>query len=87
LVGLDEACVIQNTGSSVKFLLFTQNPSGPLPPSHMKIPVSLKELGFTTDCLITDLWSGKVLGKFSGEFAPDINQHGAGLYKISKVSK
>ena len=87
LAGLDEAGIIQNTGASVKFLLFTQNPSGPVPPPSMKIPVSLRELGFTADCLITDLWSGKVLGKFSGEFAPEINWHGAGLYKISKVSK
>lgn len=87
LVGLDETGVIQNVGSSVKFLLFTQNPSGSQPPARMKIPVSLKELGLTADYLITDLWSGKVLGKFSGEFAPEINQHGAGLYKIVKVSK
>ncbi len=87
LVGLDEACVIQNVGASVKFLVFTQNPSGPIPPSSTKIPVSLKELGFKGDCSITDLWSGKVLGKFSGEFAPEINRHGAGLYRITKVSK
>jgi alpha-galactosidase len=84
LVGLDEACVIQNVGASVKFFVFTQNPSGPVPPASMKIPVNLKELGFTSSCSITDLWSGKTLGEFSGEFAPEINRHGAGLYKISK---
>jgi alpha-galactosidase len=84
LAGLDEACVIQNVGATVKFLVFTQNPSGPMPAASMKIPVSLKELGFTSSCSITDLWTGKALGKFSGEFVPEINRHGAGLYKISK---
>lgn len=87
MVGLDEACVIQNVGASVKFLIFTQNPSGPLPPATTRIPVDLKKLGFMADCSITDLWSGKALGKFSGEFSPEINRHGAGLYKITKASK
>lgn len=84
LAGLDNAAVSQNIGASVKFLLFTQDPSGPLPPATMKIPVDLKALGFTSSCQVTDLWTGNVLGKFSGEFAPAINWHGAGLYKISK---
>jgi len=46
------------------------------------IPIDLKQVGCTTPCTITDLWSGKQLGKFSGEFAPGIAKHGAGLYKI-----
>lgn len=84
LMGLDNAAVGQNIGASVKFLVFTQNPSGPVPPATMKIPVDLKALGFPSSCHITDLWTGKALGKFSGEFTPQINWHGAGLYKISK---
>jgi hypothetical protein len=87
LVGLDQACVVQNVGASVKFLVFTENPSGPAPPVKTKIAVNLKDLGFGSTCLITDLWSGKTVGKFSGEFAPEINLHGAGLYKITKASK
>ena len=82
LVGLDEAAAAQNTGASLRFLVFTQDPSGPAPPQRVKIPVDLKKLGFPSSCTITDLWSGKTLGKFSGEFVPEINLHGAGLYKI-----
>lgn len=87
LVGLDEACVTQNVGATVKFLVFTENPSGALPPPSLKIPIHFKELGLSGSYLITDLWSGKVVGEFSGEFSPEINLHGAGLYRIIKVSK
>ena len=50
----------------------------------VQIRVSLKQLGLTNSCLIKDLWTGKVLGKFSGEFAPYIKKHGAGMYRLSK---
>ena len=50
-----------------------------------KIPVALKQLGVTSSCKIRDLWSHKDFGKFTGEFAPQINSHGAGLYRISKL--
>jgi alpha-galactosidase len=48
-----------------------------------KITVDLTQLGNTKSCTVTDLWTGKVLGKFSSSFTPDINAHGAGLYKIA----
>jgi len=84
LGGLDNAAIGQNTGASVKFMLFTQNPSGAVPPSSARIPVNLKELGFNSSCVITDMWSGKVVGTFAGTFSPEINRHGAGLYKIER---
>jgi hypothetical protein len=87
LVGLDEACISQNVGATVKFLVFTENPSGPPPPSSAKIAINFKNFGLSESYLITDLWSGKVLGNYSGEFTPEINSHGAGLYKLVKVSK
>jgi alpha-galactosidase len=87
LVGLDEACVTQNTGATVKFFVFTENPSGVAPPPSAKISINLKDIGLSDECIITNLWSGKVVGKFSGEFAPEINNHGAGLYKIVKITK
>ena len=87
LVGLDQACVAQNTGATVKFFVFTENPSGLAPPPSAKISIDLKNSGLPNAYLITDMWSGKVLGKFSGEFAPEINNHGAGLYKIVKIVK
>lgn len=48
------------------------------------VTVDLSSAGAQSPCTITDLWTGKVLGKFSGTFAPDINAHGAGLFLISK---
>jgi len=51
------------------------------------IRIKLAELGFSKGAMITDLWSGKAMGKFSGEFAPELNKHGAGLYKIVRILK
>ncbi len=82
LVGIDQAATIQNVGATVNFLIFTQNPSGPIPPATAKIPISLKALGIHSACTITDIWSGKSLGKFTSDFLPEINRHGAGFYKI-----
>jgi alpha-galactosidase len=47
------------------------------------ITVDLTQIGGTKACTVTDLWTGKVLGKFTGTFSPEINSHGAGLYKIT----
>lgn len=86
LAGIDNAAAVQNAGASVQFMVFTQDPSGTMPPSSAKVSINLKQLGIDSPCTITDLWTGKALGKFSGEFAPEINRHGAGLYKI-KITK
>lgn len=47
------------------------------------IAVDLSQIGGTKACTVTDLWTGKVLGKFTRTFSPEINPHGAGLYKIT----
>lgn len=49
----------------------------------LPVPVSLSELGIKGGCTITDLWQGKSLGGITGEFAPVVNYHGAGLYKLA----
>jgi hypothetical protein len=53
-------------------------PAAPVP-----VPVKFKELDFTGACKVRDLWQGKDLGEFEGEFAPRINSHGAGIYRVS----
>ena len=83
LAGIDHAAAVQNVGSTVQFMVFTQDPSGPVPPEKAPVAVSLKELGVNGACTITDLWTGKEVGTFSGEFAPEINRHGAGLYRVA----
>ena len=82
MAGLDNAAAVQNVGATMQFMVFTEEPSGAVPPQSMTIPINLKDLGFTSSCKITDLWSGRDLGTFSGEFAPEIKRHGAGLYKL-----
>ena len=56
-------------------------------PAHgagsMKVPVKLSDLSFTGACRVRDLWRRRALGEFEGEFAPEINWHGAGLYRVS----
>ncbi len=49
-----------------------------------EIPVSLNDLGFHTDVEIRDLWQHQDLGNQKGSFAPEINAHGSGLYRISQ---
>jgi alpha-galactosidase len=87
LVGLDNAGSVQNVGSTVNFMVFTQDPSGPVPPDSAKVAVQLKDLGINSSATIKDLWSGKEVGVFTGEFAPFIRRHGAGLYRISSGSR
>jgi len=86
MVGLDNAAATQNTGATMKFMVYTEDPSGPMPPESAMIQINLKELGFDAACTITDLWSGKLLGKFSGEFVPEINRHGAGFFRLETKS-
>ncbi|MGI4729379.1 MAG: hypothetical protein ACRYGB_12460, partial [Janthinobacterium lividum] len=52
-------------------------------PEPQKIKVNLKDLGFTSEVKIRNLWNHENLGSFQNEFAPQINNHGAGLYRIS----
>jgi alpha-galactosidase len=51
--------------------------SGPV-----EITVKFEQLGLTGTHRITDLWTRKVIGKFTGSFSRNINRHGAGLYRI-----
>jgi len=47
------------------------------------VPVSLTELGFDGACRIRDLWQHQDLGVVTNQFAPVINIHGAGLYRVA----
>jgi hypothetical protein len=53
----------------------------------VNVPVTLSALGISGACTIKDLWTGKELGKFQGEFSPSVNWHGAGLYRLSATRK
>ena len=52
-----------------------------------KINFQFKQLGLNGKCTVRDLWAKKDLGIFENEFAETINEHGAGLYKITPLEK
>ncbi|HEV7502236.1 MAG TPA: alpha-galactosidase, partial [Vicinamibacteria bacterium] len=53
------------------------------PPAGLPVPVRLSELGISGPTLVRDLWRRADLESVTGEFAPTIPWHGAGLYRIS----
>jgi len=51
--------------------------------SSLPVPLKLSELELTRAGNIRNLWTHQNLGSFTNEFAPNINFHGAGLYRVS----
>ena len=68
-------------GPAVRFSVFTQSPF--VTQAADAVPLKLSEIGFAASARARDLWQHKDLGAFSGEFAPVIKAHGAGLYRLS----
>ena len=56
------------------------------PEAGTAVPVRLSELGFDGPVAVKDVWSGREIGVFTGEFAPVVPYHGAGLYRLTAVS-
>ena len=65
----------------MKFMVFTNDPLPEI--KAQRVPVQFAEAGFTGKVRVRDLWQHKDLGEFSGEFAPELPPHGAGLYRLS----
>jgi len=86
MAAIDDESSEHPEGASVKFMIFTQDPNGTKAADEAEIPVTFKELGLKGSYTVTDLWSHKIVGNYSKEFAPVIKRHGAGLYRLS-VSK
>jgi alpha-galactosidase len=72
-------------GSSDKYLaLFnTQDKPPNGTETSLPVPVKLLELDLASASNIRNLWTRQDLGSFTNQFAPDINFHGAGLYRVS----
>lgn len=51
------------------------------------VSVTLAEAGIKGPAAIRDLWSHKDLGTFEKDFGRDLPVHGAGLYRVSPVSR
>jgi hypothetical protein len=78
---LDDAAVGHTRGATVKFMVFTNDPMPEI--KSQRVPVQSADLGFQGAVRVRDLWRRNDLGKFTGEFAPELPPHGAGLYRIS----
>jgi alpha-galactosidase len=73
-------------GTEDRYLaLFNTRPKSYATAASATIPVKLSELGFAGACRVRDLWQKKDLDPVTGEFAPVINAHSAGLYRLSAV--
>lgn len=70
-------------GGTLRFLIFKEQPYVTSSRPTLPIPVRLADLGFGTGVTLRDLWGHRDLGRFQGEFAPEISWHGAGLYRVS----
>jgi alpha-galactosidase len=64
----------------------TSDRVGTGPDTGIAVPVRLADVGFDGPVTITDVWSGQPVGVLSGEFAPVVPYHGAGLYRLTAPS-
>ncbi len=69
--------------SGITYLaLFNTGDSG-----NQEIEVNLSDLGLAGRVKITDMWSGKTAGQFSGSFSASLAAHASGLYKLENKGK
>jgi hypothetical protein len=86
--GLDEGGTSQDIpGSTVQFMVSTEDPAGKSPKDSTDIAIQFKDLGINGKAKVRDLWSHKDIGVFEKEFAAKIARHGAGLYRITTINQ
>ncbi len=76
-------------GSTDKYLALFNTQDRPLtsPEASRPVAVQLSDLGFTEGTRVRNLWTHADLGTVTGEFAPAIPYHGAGLYRVSPAAR
>lgn len=83
MVGLDRAAAISQAGATVKFMVFTDDPAGPVPDDSAAVTIPLKELGFDGKCLVRDLWKHQNRGIVRDTFTVILKRHASVLYRIT----
>jgi alpha-galactosidase len=78
---LDDAAVEAKEGSLV-FSLYGFR-AADLTATGMPVPLDVKTLGLGTRVTVRDLWAHRDLGEASGLFSPEIEWHGARLYRMA----
>ncbi len=87
LTGLDNDVDNANSGATVEFRVFTEDPA---PNNDANVTLDLPLLGFgeSEKVSITEMWTGKNEGEYAGkEFAPLLKEHGSGLYRLSATNR
>jgi len=84
--GIDKDALLQlgqiGSRASARFMIFVEDPAGPMPADTASVSVKFDQLGLTGTHSVKDLWSGEKLGQFTDGFTRTINRHGGGLYRI-----
>jgi len=70
------------TGDKYLALFNVSDTTGSVSADKENITVNFEQIKLTGPHIVTDLWSGEMLGEFTNEFSRLINRHGAGLYRI-----
>ena len=88
LVGLDNNVDNAPTGTAtVEFRVFTEDPA---PNNDADVTLDLALFGYDENdkVAVTDLWTGKKEGEFSGrEFSSFLREHGSSLYRLSTLNR
>ena len=85
IVGLDSECIGHTEGATVKFHVFTQDPTGSSPKDSVRMSFKVGDLGLKGLCKIRDLWAKKDIGEDTNEISLYVRNHGARLLKVDKA--
>ncbi len=86
LVGYDDGVKSAPQGVSMEFRVYTEDPT---PNYSAPVTLDLTLLGYDAaqQCQITEMWKGTDMGTYkNSEFAPIMNRHASGLYRVTPVS-
>ena len=82
VVGLDKECLDHPEGATVKFLLFTESPTGSAPADSISISLTPEQLGVKGAWRVRDLWGMKELGELGKGMSLYVRNHGAALLSV-----
>lgn len=80
--GLDKECITHTEGATVKFHVFTQNPSGAQPEDSTEFTLTNVQLGCSGPITVRDLWAKHDLGEYQNGISVTVRKHGAQLLRI-----
>jgi hypothetical protein len=85
VVGLDKECLDHPEGATVKFLLFTESPTGSAPADSISISLTPEQLGVKGTWRVRDLWGKKDLGALGSGISLSVRNHGAALLSVREA--